>query len=60
MNPNVTLDEISTDEFEVLFRGRHRGSVWLNESGTWSAQDARDEGQTPGFDSKEDAAAWLV
>jgi hypothetical protein len=61
MNPNVTLEEIATDEFEVYLRSTYVGIVYLDFWGTWSVVDVANRGEeTGGFDTVEDAVNWMV
>ena len=61
MNPNITFDETSDSEFDVIFHGKQIGAVWFDEDGgTWWAHDNRDTDGEGGFDTKEDAADWLI
>lgn len=60
MNPNITLTEIARDEFEVTLRSRYIGVVFLNDDGTYTADDARDQEETPGFDTLGDAVDYLI
>jgi hypothetical protein len=63
MNPNITLEEANPDEFYVIIGINRRcvGLIWLEENGTWRAEDNRSsEGDGYGFDTKEDAVNWLI
>ena len=60
MNPNVSLEEVAPEEYEVYLRSTYCGTVYLNFWDNWTAVDVRDGEYTSGFDTLEDAVNWLV